>query len=60
MNDLTKEFVEKINKQIAEKAEGIRRVVFSDYNNETMVECITNDINDIQELLAIRTKLLSK
>ena len=58
MNNITKEFVEEINKKIAKKAESIQRTVYQDYDNSLIAKTISQYIDDIRELLEIRTKLL--
>lgn len=58
MNNLTKQFVEDINKQIVREADSIQRIVYQGYDNDVVVKNINKNIDNINELLAIRTKLL--
>lgn len=58
MDKITKEFVDTINKRIAYDAAEIQRMPFTGNDNEIVVNHITKYIEDIQELLAVRTKLL--
>lgn len=63
MDDATRFTIEKIDAKIASITEGIRRTILGTGTmtkeiNRIIVETVTKDYNDIQELLKIRTKLL--
>lgn len=58
MNNITKNFIMAANEHIVEKAKVIERIISSSLDNDTIVKSITDEIEDIKELLEIRTKLL--
>lgn len=59
MNDIMKEFVETLNKEIANKAKSIQTLVW-DYDNPDITKFIKNKVHEIDQLIDIRTKLIEQ
>jgi len=57
MNDIMKEFVETLNKEIANKAKAVQTLVW-DYDNPDITKFIKDKVHEIDQLIDIRTKLM--
>lgn len=57
MNDVIKELVETLNKEIVNKAKTIQAFIW-DYDNPDMTKFIKNKVHEIDQLIDIRTKLM--
>jgi len=57
MNDITKEFVETLNKEISIKLKAISNLIW-DYDNPKITEFIKDKLHEIDQLIDIRTKLM--